>query len=223
MTDDPRAAELPAMGELAAAMHEVRGGCVWSASMTHESLLRYLLEESHEFLEAVQAGDSAGIREELGDLLLQVVFHAEIAEGFDLNDVAAATRDKMIRRHPHVFGSESAGTVAEVESVWGAAKAREKADRAGLLAGIAPTLPGLARAQKVASRLARSPLGEGVDAPVLPDTALPEFADEAELGELLYAIARRSERLGLDAESALQGAVGDLARKIAAAEAAARD
>ncbi|WP_183086333.1 MazG nucleotide pyrophosphohydrolase domain-containing protein [Mycetocola tolaasinivorans] len=191
----------------AAAMHQTRLRCVWTEAMTHEGLRRYLLEETHELLEALDEGDPAHVREELGDVLLQIVFHAEIAAGdanagFDLADVVRDAREKMVRRHPHVFGPDGAANVDEVLRVWGAAKAAEKAERTGILDGIAPTLPALARAQKVATRLARSG-----STPVAADAApLPEeiFADERSLGAHLFALAARAQELGLDAESALR-------------------
>lgn len=208
---------LPALRTLAAAMSVVREDCVWSAGMTHESLMRYLLEEAHELLEAVQTGTAADIREELGDVLLQVVFHSEVAattgEGFALDDVARSALEKMIRRHPHVFGDQGAASVAEVERVWGEAKAREKAHRTTLLAGIAPTLPGLARAQKVAGRVS----GAGWDDLAGPDAALPDT--EAELGAQLFALAAAAQRRGWDAESALQAHLGRIGAAITRREA----
>ncbi|WP_051701612.1 MazG nucleotide pyrophosphohydrolase domain-containing protein [Mycetocola saprophilus] len=216
----------------AAAMHETRLTCVWTEAMTHAGLRRYLLEETHELLEALDEADPVHVREELGDLLLQIVFHAEIAAGdpdagFDLADVVRDAREKMVRRHPHVFGPEGAADVDEVLRVWGAAKAAEKSERTGILDGIAPTLPALARAQKVAARIARAgvsvesnlssvpaessaPLTSGLSdtQPAEPIDTLPAevFTDEQSLGDYLFRIAAEAQARGLDAESALRTA-----------------
>ncbi|RLP80948.1 nucleoside triphosphate pyrophosphohydrolase [Mycetocola lacteus] len=210
-------------------MHQTRLDCVWTEAMTHAGLRRYLLEETHELLEALDEADPVHVREELGDLLLQIVFHAEIAAGdpdagFDLADVVRDAREKMVRRHPHVFGPEGAADVDEVLRVWGAAKAAEKSERTGILDGIAPTLPALARAQKVAARIARAgasaessdtlPSGPNRTQPAVashtvpadPSDTLPSevFADEQSLGDYLYALAAEAQARGLDAESALR-------------------
>ncbi|WP_255505768.1 MazG nucleotide pyrophosphohydrolase domain-containing protein [Mycetocola sp. JXN-3] len=215
----------------AAAMHETRLTCVWTEAMTHAGLRRYLLEETHELLEALDEADPVHVREELGDLLLQIVFHAEIAAGdpdagFDLADVVRDAREKMVRRHPHVFGPEGAADVDEVLRVWGAAKAAEKSERTGILDGIAPTLPALARAQKVAARIARAGVStepsetqpaEASDTltsglsdtlPADPSATLPAevFTDEQSLGDYLFRIAAEAQARGLDAESALRTA-----------------
>ncbi|MFJ4220575.1 MazG family protein [Curtobacterium luteum] len=129
------------------------GGCVWNREQTHASLARYAVEEVYELVDAIDDGDEAELREELGDVLYQVVLHAGIAETFDLEDVAAGVRDKMVRRHPHVFGDERADTVAEVERVWRAAKAAEKASRRSALDGVPRAMPPLERAVKLLERL----------------------------------------------------------------------
>ena len=144
-------------------------GCPWDASQTHQSLTPYLVEETYELLEALEVGDRDHIVEELGDVLLQVLFHARVAEeadddastedgeeAFDIDDVAAALVDKLVRRHPHVFAGGTASTPGEVESSWQALKAAEKPEREHLLDGIPPGMPELARASKIAGRLVRS-------------------------------------------------------------------
>jgi len=154
----PSGSAAAAVGDLAAAMAVLRApdGCVWNRGMTHRSLVPYLLEESHELVEAIEGDDVGGMREELADVLLQVVFHADIArtegEGFDLGDVARTATEKMVRRHPHVFGDERADTVEEVLRVWGAAKDREKSARTSVLDGIPASLPSLALADKLLGR-----------------------------------------------------------------------
>ena len=129
------------------------GGCVWNREQTHASLARYAVEEVYELVDAIDDGDEDDLREELGDVLYQVVLHAGLAATFDLEDVAAGVRDKMVRRHPHVFGDERADTVAEVERVWRAAKAVEKASRRSALDGVPLAMPPLERAVKLLERL----------------------------------------------------------------------
>lgn len=132
------------------------GGCVWNRAQTHATLARYAVEESYELVDAIDDGDPADVREELGDVLYQVVLHAGIAERageFTLEDVAAGVRDKMIRRHPHVFGDETADTVDEVVRVWRAAKAAEKSARRSVLDGVPRAMPPLERAVKLLERL----------------------------------------------------------------------
>ncbi|WP_412872702.1 MazG family protein [Curtobacterium flaccumfaciens] len=132
------------------------GGCVWNRAQTHASLARYAVEESYELVDAVDDGDPDDVREELGDLLYQVVLHAGIAAragDFTLEDVAAGVRDKMTRRHPHVFGDETADTVEDVVRVWRAAKAAEKASRRSAFDGVPRAMPPLERAVKLLERL----------------------------------------------------------------------
>ncbi len=132
------------------------GGCVWNRAQTHASLARYAVEESYELVDAIDSGDDDELREELGDVLYQVVLHAGLAAAagrFDLEDVAAGARDKMVRRHPHVFGAERADTEAEVVRVWRAAKAAEKAARTSVVDGVPRAMPPLERAVKLLERL----------------------------------------------------------------------
>src|SRR2546426_111942 len=132
------------------------GGCPWDAEQTHRSLARHLLEETHETLEAIDADDLDGLREELGDVLLQVAFHAEIARGesaFDIDDVAEGIVQKLIRRHPHVFGDAEVAGPDEVLVNWERIKAEEKGER-GVEDEIPASLPALARASKVQGRAA---------------------------------------------------------------------
>src|SRR5436190_3117316 len=134
------------------------GGCPWDAEQTHQTLARHLLEEAHETLEAIDSGDPDRLKDELGDLLLQVVFHAEMGrqEGtFDVDDVAEGIIRKLIRRHPHVFGDVEVGSAAEVLVNWERIKTEEKGDHP-VDAEIPATLPALARAAKVQRRAAGS-------------------------------------------------------------------
>lgn len=202
-------ATLPNMDALAASMRTVLDTCVWSQTMTHASLVTYLIEESYELIDAVEADDREVMLEELGDVLLQVVFHAEIAartpaERFSLDDIARAANEKMIRRHPHVFGDETAHTVEDVWRVWSAAKAAEKSTRTSALDGIPQSMPALALAEKVLTRAERA----GLTAP--PEHPVRRFADEAELGRVLLELAADARAQGLDAERALRSALREL-------------
>lgn len=190
------------------------GGCPWDAEQTHASLVRHLLEEAHELAEAIETGDRAGMREELGDVLLQVVFHARIAaddaaDPFTADDVARDLVAKLVRRHPHVF----AGTPLEgsVHAQWEEIKKAEK-PRASLLDSIPASMGALAYAQKVVGRAERA----GVDTSAIPpgdrDGAGAAGAHdlEAELGAQLLELVRRASRAGIDAEGALRAATRDV-------------
>ncbi|GAA4185233.1 hypothetical protein GCM10022288_06960 [Gryllotalpicola kribbensis] len=199
----------------AAAMSEVLDRCVWSQRETHESLVQYLIEESYELVEAIESGTRDDLLEELGDVLWQVVFHAEIArrspaEGFDIQDVAANVRAKMVRRHPHVFGGEVAETPEDVVRLWTAAKKAEKRDRTSVLDGIPSALPALALADKT--------LGRAASVGVEPDASPAAFSNEEELGELLLGVVAAARARGLDAERALRTSTRALAREVRAAE-----
>jgi XTP/dITP diphosphohydrolase len=189
----------PALLELVEVMDRLRRECPWDREQTHESLVRYLLEETYETLEAIESGDSEHLREELGDLLMQVFFHARIAEeadpgagAFDIDDVARGIVDKLVRRHPHVFADVTVADADEVERNWERLKADEK-QRTAVTEGIPPALPALAYADKVMNRLekagraAPAPAGEGV-------------------GERLLALVQEARAAGLDAESELRRA-----------------
>ena len=219
----PSPVELAQMAALAASMSTVLDRCVWSQTMTHESLVTYLVEESYELIDAVESGDRDALLEELGDVLLQVVFHSEIArrtpgEEFTLDDVARAANEKMVRRHPHVFGDEVALTVDDVYRVWRAAKAREKASRTSILEGIPQAMPALALADKVLGRVAQS----GFDFSRTDAVEPPVFEDEEQLGELLLSIAASAHGRGLDAERALRATLRGLQDDLRDAEAGAR-
>lgn len=188
------------------------GGCPWDARQTHRSLVEYLVEEAYETVEAIEDDDDQGLREELGDLLLQVVFHARIAQdespdGWDIDDVAQGIVDKLIRRHPHVFADVNAETAEQVEANWHALKAQEKG-RESVTDGIPEQLPALLRAAKVHSRSAS--LGDAI--PEIPQSeaaraALAGVASEDELGDLLLAMTAQARDHGWDTEGALRQAV----------------
>lgn len=212
----------PQTAQLLADMTEVLDRCVWSQSMTHESLITYLIEESYELVDAIESGDPQAMLEELGDVLWQVVFHAEIAartagENFSFDDVARVAHEKVVRRHPHVFGDESAPTLDDVFRVWSAAKAREKSTRTSALDGIPARLPALALADKVIGRATRAgvlaPMSEADGAASMPETPDAD-AHETALGDQLLAIVRDAHERGLDAERALRLAVRRLSAEV---------
>ena len=195
-----------ALAEFVAVMRRLRAECPWKQEQTHRSLARYLLEETHETLEAIDSGDVAHLREELGDLLLQVVFHAVIAEQageFDLDDVARDITDKMRRRNPHVYGPDAGAPAdaASVTEVWEQIKATEKG-RDHVTDGLPPGLPALLYADKVLDRLERADRGALVSrlASLAPQPA-------ADIGDRLLALVAESRERGLDPEQALRDAV----------------
>ncbi|WP_223627675.1 MazG family protein [Microbacterium sp. EST19A] len=199
-------------------MRAVREDCVWSQQITHRDLVPYLIEESHEVIDAVESGTRDDLREELGDLLWQVLFHAAIAaqdpdDPFDIDDVAETLTEKMVRRHPHVFAGEVANTPEEVLIHWNAAKAAEKRTRTSVLDGVPRGMPALALAQKVVGRAA----GAGVLAPQSP---APVPASEAELGDALLELVATARAQGWDAERALRERLRMLEDEVRAAEAA---
>ena len=201
---------------LVAVMHGLRSGCPWDAEQTHLSLVRYLVEETLEVVEAIEAGDDDQLTEELGDLLLQVVFHAEIAaesRRFDIEDVARRIADKLVSRHPYVFAE--ADVPSDLVSSWERAKAVEKG-RDSALDGIPERLSALTRAQKVLGR-SRS---HGLDLASLG----VEPADQAapELGTAFLSLVARADELGLDAEQAARSALRDLESRVRVAEANSR-
>ena len=195
--------------DLVAVMDRLRspGGCPWDAEQTHASLLPFLLEETYEVIEAVENGDRGHLREELGDLMLQVAFHARLAEEdprqpFDIDDVAADIVAKLVRRHPHVFAGAHAGSAGEVARTWEELKAEEKL-RDGLDDGIPAALPALARAQKVLARLEHA--GRLEPGPVL------QAAQGDPVTEALLAAVLQAQQAGADAESLLRVAITRLA------------
>ncbi len=179
------------------------GGDPWKHQQTHQSLARYLLEEAYEAVDAIDAEDYAALREELGDVLLQVVLHARLATDWDVDDVAGDLTDKMVRRNPHVFGDADVHDVDEITAQWERIKAAEKA-RESVLDGIAWGQPALALAAKVLARTGRA----GLDVPLPGGDGLGET--------LLRAAAAGGE----EAEGALRRAVLDYAERVRAAEAA---
>ena len=191
-------------------------GCPWDLKQTHVSLRPYLLEESYELIDAIDAGSDEAIAEELGDVLLQVVLHAQIAHdrgAFDLAHVIALVSDKMVRRHPHVFAG---GTADDADAVLKAWKEIKRAEGRGLLDGVPRSAPAVQRAQQIATRAGSVgfdwPSAHEVIAKIKEETAEVEEAMasgsqdamEDELGDLMFAVVNLGRKLGLDAEAALR-------------------
>ncbi|AYF98419.1 nucleoside triphosphate pyrophosphohydrolase [Protaetiibacter intestinalis] len=205
----------PKLEELVAVLEHLRapGGCAWDRDQTHASLVQYLVEETYELVDAIEAGDDAELVEELGDVLYQVIFHSDIAaeEGrFTLEDVAAHMTAKMVGRHPHVFGDAVADTPDAVMARWDELKKVEKPGRESVLDGIPQAMPALALAAKLVGRAEKVGL-----APVAAD-AVP--ATEARLGDELLATVVAARAAGLDPERALRDALRRLQDDIRAAE-----
>ena len=199
-----------ALVELARVMERLRAECAWKAGQTHRSLARYLHEETHETLEAIDTGDAEHLREELGDLLLQVYFHAVIAAEageYTIDDVADDLIAKMVRRNPHVFPPAGASPApgqdaASINEVWESIKAAEK-QRTSVLDGLPPTLPALLLADKVLDRLSRTP----AEPSVVADRTVRSGDPATDIGERLLALVAESRAAGVDPEQALRDAV----------------
>ena len=193
--------------DLVAAMDRLRSpdGCPWDAAQTHESLVPYLIEETHELVEAIESGDRTHMAEELGDVLLQVAFHARMAQEhpdspFGIDDVAGGIVDKLVRRHPHVFADGDAETAEDVAVSWEQIKADEKPHRSAPLDGMPERLPALARANKAADRLHRAGL---------EDLAV-EAAQGDDIGSRLLTLVLEARGAGVDPEAALRAVVREL-------------
>lgn len=217
-------------------------GCPWDLEQTHQTLAPHLVEETYEAIDAITAGDDTAMVEELGDVLMQVVFHARLAQqrrAFDVDAVAAGITDKLVRRHPHVFGDVEVTDAEEVKANWETIKATEKPDRTGVFDGVPRSLPSLALADKVLSRAASqgyapdvAGAGDLLAAAVAEVLALAEpgpdgsgsaaedgldgALDEA-LGELALAFTMLARAIGRDADAVLRGRVTDLVSQFEAA------
>ena len=190
------------------------GGCPWDAEQDHESLLKYLLEESYEFIEAVENKDLTSMQEELGDLLLQVYFHSRMAEEdadnpFNVEDVAKTVTDKLIRRHPHVFGGTKVESSSEVLENWEAQKAAEKG-RTSIIDGVPLAQPALPLAAKVLYRMNKLNFELEVDKP----TKISEQLNQDQFGDLLLGLIAQAVDLGIDPEAALRTSTKSLISKI---------
>jgi len=190
------------------------GGCPWDAEQDHASLLKYLLEESYEFIESVENNDRQSMQEELGDLLLQVYFHSRMAEEdakqpFDIEDVAKSVTDKLIRRHPHVFGGQPVGTSEDVLENWEKQKAAEKG-RTSAIDGVPLAQPALSLATKVIYRLNKL----NYDLPISKPISLASEIDQDQFGQILLGLITQAVKRGLDPEAALRSATKALITQI---------
>ncbi|MFC4993452.1 nucleoside triphosphate pyrophosphohydrolase [Rubritalea tangerina] len=217
------------MERLRAIMHRLRapGGCPWDAEQTHESIISNLIEEAYEAVDTIKRGDVEHMKEELGDLLLQVVFHAEIAEGnghFNFDDVAREISEKLVRRHPHVYGASEVENTEGVLNQWDAIKLQEKGGVSkGLLDGVGDGLPGLLKAYKLQKKASKVGF-DWPDVVSVLDKVREELAEveeeiekreehgaknerelEAEVGDLLFSVVNVARKLGVDPEVALDG------------------
>ena len=248
MADDqdrtPEAAR--AFQELARIMARLRdpvSGCAWDLAQDFSTIAPYTIEEAYEVADAIERGDMGELRDELGDLLFQVMFHSRMAEeagSFTLADVVAAINDKMIRRHPHVFGEDRDGRSADEQTTaWEVMKAAERAKKAAAdvppsaLDGVARALPALLRAEKLQKRAARTGF-DWTETPPIFDKLEEEIAEvkeamasgdaeaiEDEVGDLLFVVANLARRLSVDPEQALRKANAKFERRFRAMEAAA--
>jgi ATP diphosphatase len=237
--------EIAALIAIMAALRDKNTGCPWDLEQSFASIAPYTIEEAYEVADAIAQGDMGELREELGDLLLQVVFHAQMgseAGSFDFGDVVEAITGKLIRRHPHVFGVAERAKIDQVNAAWERIKQEEKARKkagrgagstapASLLDGVALALPALTRAEKLQSRAARVGFDWTTPGPILAklreeiaecEAAMASGNEAAivdEIGDLLFTVANLARRVGTDPEGALRGANEKFARRFRAMEA----
>ncbi len=234
--DEQRGQNLPRLVEVMQSLL-APDGCPWDREQTLETLRPYVIEEAFEVVDAIDCGEPSLLREELGDLLLQIVFQAELARAagwFGPNDVVDGICEKLVRRHPHVFGDEKADDAASALGNWERLKKQEKAGR-GALDGVPVALPALLRAVRVGEKAAAvgydwpdvagarhkvdeelAELDEALDAEDLPRA-------EEELGDVLFALSSLARKRGLDPEAALRGTLDRFSRRFSEAESIARD
>lgn len=227
------------LARLVAVMRRLLGpdGCPWDREQTFESMRRYVLEEACEVIDAIEGGDRSALKEELGDLLLQVVFLAELGrrEGtFGIDDAVAGIVEKLVTRHPHVFGDMDAKDADEVLRNWEKIKAKEKADR-GLLDGLPKSLPALVRASRIGEKVQRVGFdwedARGSRAKVEEEIAELDAAIasgdanaiEDELGDVLFALVNLSRHVKIDAEGALRRTIDKFTRRFAHVEARVKE
>lgn len=231
------AAEMKRLLDIMARLRDPAGGCPWDKEQSFRTIAPYTIEEAYEVAEAAEAGDPTALKEELGDLLFQTVFHARMAEEaglFGFADVARAVSDKMVRRHPHVFGDVSIADADAQTIAWEEQKAQERAARgaASVLDGVGTALPALTRAEKLQKRAARVGFDWRDAAPVF-DKIAEEIAElraelkpdpdqariEDEIGDVLFAVTNLARHLRVDPEQALRGASRKFERRFRALEA----
>src|SRR5947209_926126 len=234
--------DIAALIEIMAALRTRESGCPWDLAQNFATIAPYTIEEAYEVADAIARGDLANLREELGDLLLQVIFHARMAEeqgAFDFGDVAQSLTEKLVRRHPHVFGEAKGLTPELVEGLWERIKAQERAEKSnalaqnsapGALAGVPLALPALTRAGKLQNKASK--VGFDWNDPGAVLAKIREEADEieaeivrgdrsaaaAEVGDLLFAVVNLGRHLDADPEAALRAANAKFERRFAAIE-----
>jgi ATP diphosphatase len=226
----PAEAALHRLLGIMAALRDPVSGCPWDREQSFDSIAPYTIEEAYEVADAIARGDAAALRDELGDLLFQVVYHARMAEEsgqFGFAEVATSIADKMVRRHPHVFGDAAARDAAQQTEAWEAQKRTERAARAerGTLAGIATALPALTRAAKLTARAGRVGF-DWPDAALVLDKLAEETAElraeldaadperlADEVGDMLFVMANLARKLDLDPEACLHRANAKFARR----------
>ena len=230
-------ADIRPLAEIMAKLRNPDGGCPWDVKQDFASIALYTVEEAYEVADAIERNDLVALKDELGDLLLQVVFHSQMAaeqNAFDLDDVIAGICDKMTRRHPHVFGDVLASDAGAVVTNWESIKAEERSGNAdgSALAGVALALPALLRAQKIQKRAARTgfdwPDIDGAKAKIFEEIEEVEVAtstDERteEIGDLLFAVVNMCRFLDIDAEAALKAGTKKFERRFRLMEEAAGD
>jgi nucleoside triphosphate diphosphatase len=235
--------EISRLLEIMAALRTPGTGCPWDLEQDFTSIAPYTIEEAYEVADAIARGDLTDLREELGDLLLQVVFHARMAQeqgAFEFADVVESLNEKLVRRHPHVFGKATGLTPSAVEGLWEHIKTQEREQKPGrrtgggegegALAGVPVTLPALTRAFKLQAKAAK--VGFDWNDPLAVLVKIREEADEieaeltrgdrktaaAEVGDLLFGVVNLARHLGIDPESALRGTIQKFERRFAAIE-----
>lgn len=215
----PRGLEVLRLVEVMAALRHPETGCPWDLEQDHASLTRYLVEESYELLDAIESGDDDHLREELGDVLLQVMFHAQIAydrRAFGIDEVATGIADKLVRRHPHVFADGDASTADEVQTRWDQLKAEEKPHRTGPFDGVPRALPALMLVEELQRKAERTGFRWGSEEQVVAkvreelDEVLAASADDVadEIGDLLQAVVALARQRGVEPELALRRSAG---------------
>lgn len=234
---ESKGADIAPLVDIMARLRNPDGGCPWDVEQDFASIAPYTIEEAYEVADAIERNDLVALKDELGDLLLQVVFHSQMAaeqQAFTLDDVIAAICDKMIRRHPHVFGDVSADHADVAVTNWESIKADERsanADRSAL-SGVARALPALLRAQKIQKRAARTgfdwPDIEGAKAKIFEEieeveAAVSQSDRTEEMGDLLFAIVNMCRFLDVDAEAALKAGTAKFERRFRSMETSAGD
>ena len=249
MSDKPERRTIVDLLEIMAALRTPGTGCPWDLEQSFETIAPYTIEEAYEVADAIERKDMADLKDELGDLLLQVVYHAQMASEaglFDFGDVVEAVCDKMVRRHPHVFGDMQIADSEELDGLWQRIKAEEKANRsggqseAGVLDGVPRALPALTRAIKLQNKAARVGFDWPDRGPVLAkmreelaefeealaangDRSEPDEDVMAEYGDLLFVIANLARHLGFDPETALSGTNAKFVRRFERIEVLVKD